>query len=89
MPNYEQLKSAYAQIHQLIEKGEIVSAQIVKNGGLASALALMAFGNKLGASVQFEGDWFSPMHGSLILESKTELNDFQKSVAFQQRNLWF
>lgn len=30
MPNYEQLKSAYAQIHQLIEKGEIVSAQIVK-----------------------------------------------------------
>ncbi|MGQ1944250.1 phosphoribosylformylglycinamidine synthase [Ornithobacterium rhinotracheale] len=78
MPNYEQLKSAYTQIHQLIEKGEIVSAQIVKNGGLASALALMAFGNKLGANVQFEGDWFSPMHGSLILESKTELNDFQK-----------
>ena len=78
MPNYEQLNKAYAKIHSLIEEGKIVSAQIIKNGGLSTALAQMTFGNKSGAEVSFNGDLFLPMHGSLILESNVTLEGFEK-----------
>ncbi|MBV7441908.1 phosphoribosylformylglycinamidine synthase [Weeksellaceae bacterium TAE3-ERU29] len=78
MPNYEQLNKAYAEIHSLIEEGKVVSAQIIKNGGLSTALAQMTFGNKLGAEVSFSGDLFLPMHGSLILESNVALEGFEE-----------
>ena len=78
MPNYEQLNKAYAKIHSLIEEGKVVSAQIIKNGGLSTALAQMTFGNKLGANISFNGDLLSAMHGSLILESNVALEGFEE-----------
>ncbi|HCD68367.1 MAG TPA: phosphoribosylformylglycinamidine synthase, partial [Bacteroidetes bacterium] len=50
--NYTQLNAMYTDIHQRIVKGEIISAQIVKDGGLAAAVFKMAVGNGIGAVIQ-------------------------------------
>ncbi|MDO5655017.1 MAG: phosphoribosylformylglycinamidine synthase [Flavobacteriaceae bacterium] len=78
MPNYEQLKSAYSKIYKLIKEGKVVSAQIIKDGGLAVALAKMSFGNELGAEINTEFDLFMPQIGSLVLETTSELEEFKK-----------
>lgn len=77
MPNYQQLRQAYEKIHQLIQDKVVVSAQIIKNGGLAAALAQMSFGNNLGAEINTSLPMFNPMLGSLILETTEEINDFE------------
>lgn len=41
----------YDAVHALIQKGAIVSAYALDGKGLAAALAKMAFGNKLGVTV--------------------------------------
>lgn len=78
MPNYEQLRCAYAKINNLIKQKKICSAQIVKEGGLAVALAKMCFGNQIGAKIWYEESLLETLHGSLILESTEPLEDFLK-----------
>ncbi|MGI9525887.1 MAG: phosphoribosylformylglycinamidine synthase [Weeksellaceae bacterium] len=78
MPNYEQLKAAYTKIHTYIKDNKIVSAQLIKDGGLAVALAQMSFGNELGAEINTELDLLEPMIGSLVLETTSELEEFTK-----------
>lgn len=76
VPNYDQLNAMYADIHKQIVDGNVVSAQTIKDGGLASAVFKMAVGNGIGANINFGKDCFKPQIGSLILESKTELEGF-------------
>ncbi|MEY2923758.1 MAG: hypothetical protein RLZZ337_298, partial [Bacteroidota bacterium] len=78
VPNYNQLKEAFTQIHKLIKLNKIVSAQTIKEGGLASALFKMAVGNGLGAEVEFATDAFNPQIGSLILETTVEIDGFER-----------
>ncbi|MXV37367.1 phosphoribosylformylglycinamidine synthase [Flavobacteriaceae bacterium Ap0902] len=78
MPNYEQLKSAYSKIYEYIKDGKVVSAQLIKDGGLAVALAQMSFGNELGAEIKTKYDLLTPMMGSLVLETTKELDEFTK-----------
>ena len=77
LPNYDQLNKTYADIHQHIKKGTIISAQTIKDGGLASAVFKMAVGNGIGADINYGKDCFKPQIGSLILESKTELAGYE------------
>ena len=77
LPNYDLLNKTYADIHQHIKKGTILSAQTIKDGGLASAVFKMAVGNGIGADINYERDCFKPQIGSLILESKTELAGYE------------
>ncbi|MDN5578475.1 MAG: phosphoribosylformylglycinamidine synthase, partial [Chryseobacterium sp.] len=49
LPNYENLKKVFDDIHQNIQSGNIVSVKTVKDGGVAVSLAKMSFGNQLGA----------------------------------------
>lgn len=79
MPNYKQLISAYKNIHELIKEGKIVSAQIIKDGGLATALAKMSFGNELGANIKLsaENSMLTSMPGSLILECPHKLDEYK------------
>lgn len=76
MPDYAQLREAYEIIHELIKEDVIVSAQIIKNGGLSTALAQMSFGNNVGADIKTDLPMFTPMIGSLILETTEELDHF-------------
>jgi len=77
LPNYDQLNKTYADIHQHIKKGTIISAQTIKDGGLASAVFKMAVGNGIGADINYGKDCFKPQIGSLILESKSELAGYE------------
>lgn len=77
LPNYDLLNKTYADIHQHIKNGTILSAQTIKDGGLASAVFKMAVGNGIGADINYGKDCFKPQIGSLILESKIELVGYE------------
>ncbi|WP_300668927.1 phosphoribosylformylglycinamidine synthase [Soonwooa sp.] len=75
LPNYEVLKDVYEFIHAGILKSTIVSAKTIKEGGVAVALAKMAFGNNLGATVSLdETQLLEKNIGGLIIESVEELS---------------
>ncbi|WOC51261.1 phosphoribosylformylglycinamidine synthase [Bergeyella porcorum] len=74
LPNYEDLKKVFDFIHENIKTGKIVSVKTIKEGGVAVALAKMAFGNALGAEVSVAEELLlSKNIGSLIIETKEEL----------------
>lgn len=75
-PNYNQLNTMYSNIHQQIVEGKIVSAQIIKDGGLACAVFKMVVGNQIGATIETTLNCFLPQIGSLILESNSELEGY-------------
>lgn len=73
MPKWEELKAVYNAVYELMDKGEVLSASVVKEGGAAASVCKACFGNKLG--FKFENDLsfeelFAPLSGSLILELK-------------------
>ncbi len=75
LPVYSQVMKLYNAVHTLIQKGAIVSAYALDGKGLAAALSKMAFGNKLGVTV--EGDvtadtLFAPGFGNIVAEVPVE-----------------
>ena len=52
LPVYAQVKKLYGTIRSLIQSGAAVSAYALDKAGLAAALSKMAFGNKLGVTIQ-------------------------------------
>ena len=48
LPNWDKLKAYYTAVYAKMEKGEIRSASVVKEGGAAAAVARMCFGNRIG-----------------------------------------
>ena len=74
LPNYEALKQVFAFIHDSIVKRKVVSVKIIKEGGVAVALAKMSFGNGLGARIMIEDTQiFEKNIGSLIIETSEEI----------------
>ena len=76
MPDYEQIKALYQNIHQMIADGVIVSAYTLGFGGIAAAVSKMAFGNKLGVKMNAEipaADLFkNGEYGCMIAEVAAE-----------------
>lgn len=71
MPKYDALREAYAQVYTANRKRQILSAYGVGHGGLAAALARMAFGNRIGVSLAehvTDEELFLPDWGGLVLE---------------------
>lgn len=71
LPVYEQVMKLYDAIHELIQKKAIVSAYALDGKGMAAALSKMAFGNKLGVTVDADACkscMFSPRFGNLVAE---------------------
>lgn len=75
MPDWNKLTEMYKAVYSMFEKGEILSASVVKEGGTAASVAKACFGNMLG--FEFTPDYtytkeelFAPLAGSLILELK-------------------
>ena len=52
LPVYEQVMALYDKIHELIGKKAILSAYALDGKGLAAAVSKMAFGNKLGVTIE-------------------------------------
>lgn len=74
LPNYSELKQNFQLVYQLNKSGKITSAATVKESGLAVSLCEMAFGNKIGFTIQTKEDLFSLQPGSIIVESTEELD---------------
>jgi len=71
LPCFDTLRKNLAHIRQWIEKGLILSAQTVRNGGIAAAISKMTFGNHIGFEFDpgFESQaLFTPAYGSFLLE---------------------
>ena len=70
LPDFESLKASFEMITSAIWNKEIVSASTLKAGGLAEAIAKMAFGNRIGVkleSLSFDR-LFSLDYGSILVE---------------------
>ena len=77
MPRWDELLDMYDGLHRLALDGKILSAHTVGQGGIAAAVSLMAFGNRLG--VKLNPDWetyplFLPEYGSIIIEVDDTFN---------------
>ena len=71
LPDWDKLKTAYQSIHGLMEEGKVLSASVVREGGVAAAVARMSFGNKIGFAfndVLTQQELFAPVSGGLVLE---------------------
>lgn len=96
IPNFKTMKKNYRIIHSLIENGKIISAETVKDMGIAKSISNMSFGNKIG--IEFSGDidekeLFFPYYGSIIIEMdksvdlEQELKDVNyKVIGVTQKN---
>ncbi|HZK00289.1 MAG TPA: phosphoribosylformylglycinamidine synthase, partial [Tissierellaceae bacterium] len=74
--NFNQLKSNYRRIKELVDRRLIKAAQTIKDGGIARTISEMAFGNMLGFEFK-EADrtsLFKPLFGSIVLEISKELD---------------
>jgi len=73
LPDFSQLTKNFDKILDLNEKGYILSARSVRDGGIAEAVSKMAFGNKIGVKIYdsiAEDDLFKKEYGGVILELK-------------------
>ena len=75
LPVYAQVMKLYAVLHELIGKGAVVSAYALDGKGLAAAVSKMAFGNKLGVTIEkevSEETLFAPGFGNIVAEVPVE-----------------
>lgn len=71
LPVYAQAMRLYGALHALIGSGAIVSAYALDGKGLSAALSKMAFGNKLGVTVEADvtpETLFAPGFGNIVAE---------------------
>ena len=71
LPVYEKVMALYDSIHTLIGEGKILSAYALDGKGLAAAVSKMAFGNKLGVTVEDRvsvDTLFAPGFGNIVAE---------------------
>lgn len=75
LPVWDELKKAYAAVADAIARGDVISASVVRDGGLAAAVSRMSFGNRIGVSLEGTvdaGGLFKCDFGDLVLEVKSD-----------------
>jgi phosphoribosylformylglycinamidine synthase len=86
LPDYDQTVNMYSKITLLMRKGKITTAYAIGFGGVAEAVSKMAFGNKLGVTLDSglpERDLFLPAYGSILVEMSKEDTAQLKDLDFQ------
>ncbi len=76
LPDFESVKKVFERVHKLMEEGKILSAYAVSHGGVAEAVAKMAFGNKIGFRISNYNyaRYFAPLYGAIVVESDVQLD---------------
>jgi len=80
VPDFDALGRNFALLNKLIAMGKVVSAFAVGFGGLAAAVSKMAFGNKIGVCLNYDGDFFAKQAGLFVVELASctaELGDLE------------
>ena len=90
MVDFEQLKSNYALVKELVDEGKIISATTVKYGGVARAIGEMALGNKIGFKFNeiSKEELFRPLPGSLVVEFNGQVPSKLKEKALSSVMSW-
>lgn len=68
LPDFDKLKLAAAQLYDLNQAGKIISLHHIGHGGIAAALAKMAFGNGIGCVCGEELELFSGRSCAFLIE---------------------
>ncbi|MDO5377481.1 MAG: phosphoribosylformylglycinamidine synthase [Clostridia bacterium] len=70
VPEYDKALMLYASLQQAIARGDVLAAHTVGRGGIAAAVSMMAFGNRIGVRLTGvgEGELFLPLYGSIVAE---------------------
>src|SRR5699024_5034521 len=88
MIDFNELKKNYDLIHNLITRGEIISASTVKYGGIARSISEMALGNSIGFEFKNidEDQLFKHLYGSIIIEVKEGLDNKElfKDISYER-----
>ncbi|MDR2183695.1 MAG: phosphoribosylformylglycinamidine synthase [Clostridiales bacterium] len=77
LPDFEHLRRNYDLLHRLIAEKKVISAYAAGFGGIAAAVSKMAFGNKIGAEIDYGGDLFQSGMGCFVLEMADEAEGVQ------------
>ena len=77
LPNFEHLKRNYQLLNKLILDKKVISAYVVGFGGISASISKMAFGNKIGADIDYDGDFFEGKMGCFVLEVVGEAEGLQ------------
>ena len=75
LPKYDQVMKLYDAVRDMIQDGAIVSAYALDGKGLAAAVSKMAFGNKLGVTIEDEvtsDTLFASGFGNIVAEVPVE-----------------
>lgn len=80
LPDFEDLKENYEMIHDLINKGKVLSCMTVRDGGLSETITKMTFGNKIGFDFEKDIDVFKPMYGTFVLEMLDDVSNSKLEV---------
>ncbi len=76
LPDYDQIMKLYQLVHDMIQKKAIISAYVIDSYGFAAAVSKMAFGNKLGVSVEGRipaKELFGNCIGSIVAEVPADM----------------
>ena len=70
-PDFEKLKTLYAEVYKNIENGNITFATVVENGGIGAAVIKSALGNNVGVKFDMTADeLYTEAYGDLIVSMK-------------------
>ena len=86
LPVYAQVMKLYDAVHEMIQQGAIVSAYALDGKGLAAAVSKMAFGNKIGVTVENSvsaDTLFAPGFGNIVAEVPEDKLDTVMSILAQ------
>ena len=91
LPVYDQVLEGYDQVRELIHAGKAVAAHTVGRGGIATAVTMMALGNRIGARLSdtlTTKDLFLPLYGSIVLEVErgVELPDGFEVIGYTRKD---
>ena len=73
LPDWARTKELFDEVSKLVQYGVIRSASVVREGGVAAAVARMCFGNRIGLAFYHDIDrttLFAPLAGSFVVELK-------------------
>ena len=75
MPDTDALKANFDAFNRLVEEGKVTAAYSIGMGGVAEAVAKMAFGSNVGANINLlENDLFNYNYGSILFTSAERLD---------------
>ncbi len=74
--DFDDLKENYEIIHELINKGKVLSVSTITNGGIADVITKSCIGNKIGFEFEKEiPNLFYPYYGSFVIELKENVEN--------------